>query len=258
MLDTLRAWLNGKREYWAGVVLYSKLGDDARLKQLFAKGPTEFTTRRMQEELLSICRDLKKQNNGTTSLQESTTTASKIGNIAGPQRQSNQTKSTNATTNRDGDSNPAVVEECTNPDLFKAAKAEADRAYKAMMNKRAVLFSLAPLDDRTELNTPDRIAARQQLCIDIVKEHEHVSQLYDKADHAKKFGRLPGVPDPEEDELNVDTLPDHLVKQTLDNTRKNYNKMKNRDQTAERVELMQKHKSNIEKLEARWHLLKQK
>ena len=59
----------------------------------------------------------------------------------------------------------------------------------------------------------------------------------------------------DEEETEYDNLPDHLVKKTLDNLRKNYNKIKNREQTPERIELLQKHEKNIKKLMAKWDLL---
>jgi hypothetical protein len=259
MLEVLRAWLNGKREYWAGVVLYKKMGDDDRLKQLFAKGPTAFTTRRMQEELLAICNELKKQPNAKSDHHRRaaaiTHKAPAKGHAGSNFNYSGDPEGYASTVDEKATNSTSTFESTK---LYAAAKAEADKAYKEMMNKRAILFSLAPLDDRTEANTEARIEARRQLALDVVQEYEYVSQLYDRADHVRIHGVLPDAPVDDEEELNVDELPDHLVKPTLDNIRKNVNKIKKREQTAERVSIIQKHEANIEKLLHRWNALKPK
>jgi hypothetical protein len=124
------------------------------------------------------------------------------------------------------------------------------------MNSRAVLFSMATPADFTDPNRPDLIAQRRKLAIQVVLDAQRVSQLYDKAAYVREHGQLPGATDDQGEETDVDAIPDNLVKPKLDNLRKNYSKMKMRDQTPERLALMQKHHSNILKLEARWLLLK--
>ena len=122
------------------------------------------------------------------------------------------------------------------------------------MNARAVVFALANTGDFSDPNTPDRITARAKLALQVVQGFVKTSQLYDNAAFVKEYGRLPGSESGDDNEY--DHLPDNLVKPTLDNLRKNINKIKKREQTPERVALLQKHEANLKKLESRWHSLK--
>lgn len=237
MLDTLRAWLNGDREYFSGVIIYSKVGDNEAFLKLLSKGKTDYCHERLQNELMRICIELKSKQHGIKKTDQS----KNIKSIA-PSVDEGLGKT------KDAGSGP-------NEDLYRACKADADKTYKALMNLRAQLFALAKSEDFSDPNTPDKIEQRSRMAVNVADGYKTVSQLYDKADYVKKHGRLPNDQDPDDDELNVDGLPDHLVKQTLDNTRKNYNKMKKREATPERVALLQKHEINIKKLEARWHSL---
>lgn len=257
MLTTLRAWLNGTREYFTGVALYDTLGADAVLKSLFKKGKTTFTYDRLQEELLKICNDLKKQKH------ESTHSADRVVHSKLVKRQATdtskhqeesqqaKTKVEHAANNSSTNAAPAQ-----NNELYDACKKEADKKHKEVMNMRAELFALARMDDFTDINMPDKIQAREKLAIVVVTGYQQGSRLYDKADYVKQHGRLPNDDDEEVQETNVDNIPDALVKQTLDNLRKNYNKIKKREQTPERIALMQKHEVTVKQLMARWEILK--
>lgn len=261
MLDDLRAWLNGDRDYNAGVLLYAKAGNNEALKKLFAKGKTDYCYERLQAELLKICRQLKQPNAKQSDNAEPSADAAEgsvhlqrlrpTDSIGGQVRQSApEARGQENSTNKNGEvQNP-------NPALYQVCKAEADKSYKEVMNLRAELFALARPDEFSDPNTPDRIQQRSKLAVKVAEAFKNVSQLYDRADYVRMHGRLPDQGEPDSEELDPDGLPDHLVKQTLDNLRKNYNKMKKREQTPERVALLQKHEVNIEKLEARWLLLK--
>jgi hypothetical protein len=261
MLTTLRAWLNGTREYFTGVALYDTLGSDAVLKSLFKKGKTTFTYDRLQEELLKICNDLKKQKHESTHSADRVVHSKLVKRQATDtskhQEKSKQTKTQGIADVRE----PATAANAAtneNSQLYDACKKEADKKYKEVMNMRAELFALARMDDFTDINMPDKIQAREKLAIAVVTGYQQGSKLYDKADYVKQHGRLPNDDDEEVQETNVDNIPDALVKQTLDNLRKNYNKIKKREQTPERIALMQKHEVTIKQLEARWSILKTK
>lgn len=272
MLTTLRAWLNGKREYFTGVALYDTLGNDAVLKSLFKKGQTNFSYERLQDELLKICEQLKKQNNGSNSSHPRTsvgmgTKATGNNQLQKPTKEKEKKSDVEIQQTSLGSSTCAATsEENSKPDtqnsqLYDACKKEADKKYKEVMNMRAELFALARMDDFTDVNMPDKVQAREKLAVAVVAGYQQVSKLYDRADYVKQHGRLPhdeNSPLGDGGEENVDNIPDHLVKQTLDNLRKNYNKIKKREQTPERIALMQKHESTIKNLEARWNLLKAK
>lgn len=223
MLDTLRAWLNGNRNYCTGVILYSKLGDDKNLLAVLEKGPNDFRVRRLQEELLNICNKMKAKDTGTRPDDP----------ISHP--------------------NTQPADKPVNEDLYQACKREADQLYKKVMNDRAVLFSLARESDFADPNLPEKIKAREKLAIDVVTGFQKLSQLYDRAAYVAKTGRLPEGDDSAETEYN--NIPEALVKQQLDNSRKAFNKLKNKEQTPERVALMQKHETNIKKLEEKWRSL---
>lgn len=223
MLEALREWLNGSREYFAGVAIYSQLGDDQSLLELFVKGKTDYCNRRLQNELLDICQKIKR----TETFESHTEIADKT----------------------------IATSELPNSDLYALCKTEADKFYKEVMNLRAELFASARQDDYSDPNTPDRIEQRSKAAVKVASDYKRVSELYDRVDFVKLHGHLPGNVEPSDDELNPDGIPDSLVKQTLDNTRKNYNKMKKREATPERLALLQKHEGNIKKLEDRWRLL---
>jgi hypothetical protein len=243
MLEILRSWLNSDKDYYRGAAIYLKVGDNQQLKNLFAKGPTDFTTRKLREELQSIYKNLKVGQTPGQKVQPS-----KPQQHAGERSTELPTKTV---------VNTATAEAPVNPDLYQVCKAQADKGYKEVMNLRAELFALANTDDYGETNTAEKIAQREPLALAVVKKWQTVSALYDKADYVRIHGKLPASSTDDDEEGDIESLPDHQVKQALDNARKNYNKMKKREQTPERVQLLQKHEHTIKKLEARWHSLKQ-
>lgn len=219
MLDQLREWLNGSREYYKGVALYEIVGDNADFLSLAKKGKSDFTHKKLQDALLKICLQLKN---------EIIEPADKISQHAAP----------------------AAPE---NKPLYEAALKEATLLFKESMNDRATLFALANTEGFEDPNRPDLVAQRSKQAVDLVVKYNRVSELFDRAAYVKKHGRLPVD---EADENEFDALPDHLVKDALNNARKAYNKLKSKEQTAERVALMQKHKKNIKKLELKWQSLR--
>ena len=238
MLQLLRAWINGSKDYFKGVALYQQVGDNENLLALFKKGQTPFTKRRLEEILLEICLELKVKEYGQRDKGGDDSSEEEI----------------EATLHVGTPRNHKHNLEHANNDLYAAAKLQADKYYKEVMNARAVLFAMVNSNDITEPNTQDKINLRGPMALQVVTGFNDVSKLYDKADYVKEHGHLP---DQEPDESNeYDLLPATLVKQTLDNLRKNFNKMKMREATPERVALLLKHKANIEKLEIRWASLK--
>ena len=255
MLETLRAWLNGTRDFKTGASLYNILGSDQKLKALFSQGHSLYNNFRLQEELTSIFNALKKKENGTTF-------HSKLAPSSPKKRPAEEKKA--------GDENSAIFADINktlttlskmvsvpNPELYKACLDNADRLYKEVMNKRAVLFSMIPANKYEDPNRPDLVASRSALTIEVVKLYNKVSELYDLADYVKLHGALPNqktVPDFDEELKN---LPDHEVKNALDNARKACRKLEKKEETPDRVILIQQHLSKIEKLEERWLSLKQ-
>ncbi len=236
MLETLRAWLNGNREYHTGVAIYAMTGSNTALLSLFRKGKSDYNSKRLEEELLSICHSLKsKSDTNAATFQRTTTTI--------------QTKITKL-----GTQSIATITK-PNEKLYNACKKEADLIYKEAMNLRAELFAMGRSYGFEDVNRPDLVRQRSKMAIDVVVLFNKASKLYDRAVYVKQHGRLPDDTEDNNEENQYDDLPDHLVKKTLDNLRKNYNKIKKRPQTPERIELLQKHEKNIKKLTARWDLL---
>ena len=224
MLELLRAWLNGKRDYKEGVALYKKLGDSQALYALFVKAKTAYTQQRLVTELTKICDALKSRKPERISATTTVVTA-----VLAP----------------------------INQTLYDACIAAAHKAYKEMMNARAVLFASANMDGFEDPNRPDLVQQRSKSAVDVVLQYQEVSKLYEKAAFVQVNNRLPATEVALAVETEYDALPDHLVKPTLDNLRKSYNKMRKREQTPERIVMLQKHEGNIDKLKARWLLLKQ-
>lgn len=255
MLEALRLWLNGNRDYWPGVILYAQCEPDTRLIALMKKGKTDFTTKRLYEELLAECNRLKATDNASDNARSNTSN----GN-AEPNKQSTQNQIASITSKSITNTKSTITAEPpiepVNPTLYQACKLKADNMYKEAMNLRAVLFGEATVQGYEDVNRPDLVQKRSKKSVDVVVLFNRASKLYEIADYVKLHGRLPNEEAEHDEATEMNAVPDELVKSTLDNLRKNFNKMKKREQTPERIALIQKHEANIKKLEARWHLLK--
>ena len=229
MIEVLRSWLNGKRDYFEGIVLHQQLVGAVAVFTVLKKGETPFTRKKLNGDLMKHFVSLS-QNVVIDIVLEQKAEAV----VSTPEKK---------------------AETVTNVELYNVCKAAADLKYKEVMNLRAVLFSLSSSNDFTDPNTPERILARAQYAIDVVVGYQQVSALYDKADFVAKNGFLPtdNIVDLKSE---FDNLSDSLVKQTIDNIRKNVSKMKKREATPERLALIQQHQLNLIKLNARWLLLK--
>lgn len=232
MLASVRAWLNSSRNYYSGVAILSEIGCDKALLEVLQKGPNDFRVRRVEEEMLAAYEGL-------------ITSGSPKKIPLTPEKYSAKTP--------ENIPQQETQEKPVNEELYAVCKREADLLYKKVMNDRAVLFALANEEDFLDPNMPDKVSKREKLAIAVVTGWQKVSEFYDRAAYVKQNGRLPNT---EENIISeYDSLPDELVKQQLDNSRKAFNKLKKKEATPERVILMQKHKINIEKLEAKWRSL---
>lgn len=255
MKETVRAWLNGTRDYYMGIELFKILSNDKILQVAFSKGETPFNSKRLQEEMLKIFNSLNtsKSLKAKEDISTSKTFVDRNGNA---QSQTNREKASKIF---DVIANTATkIMECvagSNPELYNVTREKAISKYKQAMDKRAIVFNMVPSEAFADQNKPDDVLARSPLCLEVVKLYNEASQLFDDADYVKIHGRLPDQePEPEEDP--IDKLQPHEVKQALDNARKAFNKLKGKEETPERLVLKQKHLKNIEKLEAKWHSLK--
>jgi hypothetical protein len=251
MQKTIQAWLNGTRDYNTGVALFSHVSQDGHLKTIFAKGKTLYNHWRLQEEFKKLVENLQDGKKESTS---------DIRGCYGSTGQNKNGKSTSSAEDKDKN-NPATDQAAEdpkkffipNPELYKACILAANNKYKECKDERAVLIAMLPTEQYCDPNRQDLVTSRSLLAVKVVKLSIEYSKLYDQADYVLKHGTLPDQPAEEAEEIAV---PDHQVKQELDNARKNYNKIKGRPETPERIVLLQKHQAKIENLTERWHSLK--
>lgn len=145
---------------------------------------------------------------------------------------------------------PLIVNTSNKNILLEACQKEASDAYKKMMNKRAVLFALV----KKEINTQENIEVKKKLALEVVTDYKQVTNLYDKVVYVKTHNKLP---EPVKAQKSIDDIPDFMIKQSIDNLRKNINKLKKKEPTSKRISLLQSHNSTLENLLSKWHSLTQ-
>ena len=228
-------------DFFTGTIIYKKWPEaNPRLLELLKQGPTDFSSQQLKEAMEYAVISITARESAAPEK-----TGVMVRNIV--LKHPEQISTAAAPVASDSAKPP-------NPELYTACKIQADNLYKEVMNKRAELFSLARPDISSDPNFPDKIEARRELALDVVEGFKEVSNLYDRADFVKIHGYLPGSPDPESSE--AEEIPDHLVKQTLDNLRKNVSKTRRKEITPERTLKIQNWEAQIKILEARWHSLK--
>lgn len=232
MQQLIVEWLNSSRkEYYTGLILLRKIQPTAAIIRLLERGPNDHNRKLLLKHLTEAVASKPEI------FLQAPVAISKKEPITSPIAQE-----------------PAA--DHSQSAVYLSAKKEADQAYKALMNERAVLFSgVRSVMIHEDINAPVLVEARKKSCINIVLEWQKISKLYDRADFVLKNGVLPTGLDKKED-ADVASIPDQLVKQNLDNARKNYNKMKKRPQTTERLQRLAELEILIKKLEGRWQLLK--
>ena len=231
MFDTIRAWLNGNREYFTGTSIFKKCSKDVRLIALLSSGKNAYNEKRLQQEMLQVYTDLKAQQVPDTII---------INIPKKPEKYSAKSQK----------NIPAPESE-----IYTGAKNHASKVYKDCMNKRAQLFAMAKVEDWEEENTLARIAERGKLAIEVVMLYNQASKLYDAADFILENGRTPAEVLTDAEEEPFKHLPDHLIKHTLSNARKALNKLKVKEPTPERLALIAQHTASIQILEKKWHSL---
>ena len=233
MLEQLRAWLNSKKDYTTGVMLYCKYGDNALLKKLLLKEKTEYNIRRLQEEIKELITVAKQ------------TTSSKTDNSPKASVDAPQTEISTK-----------IDQPKENHALHQACISEANKVYKDAMNNRAILFKMVPGEMYQDPNGPNEKLFRSDLAIKVVKLYKEASELYDRADYVKKHGELPPN-EATERTFDINAIPDVMVYQELDLRRKSLNKNKKKEQSAARVIVIQNLEDEIKQLEQKWQSLKQ-
>jgi len=143
--------------------------------------------------------------------------------------------------------------------ILASLRQEAFTAWKELMNKRAVLLRMCRFAPGEAENNPEHVQLRGRLALEIIRYNRNeVTTAYDNLYNYERNGQLPELPteecEPDQDEYAL--LPDVRVKATIDNLRKNLSKIRKREPTPERLALIARHETNLQKLLARWHSLK--
>lgn len=223
MIDEVAAWLNGRREYHSGAVLYSVYGSNEQLKQLFLNDSSAYNVKRLFEELRSLYY----------------------------QHEESQER-------KEKKHVPVVKTKVSSadPDLIAACDTKAKNLYKELMNKRAVLFSLCRSNEWEDENSPEKIKERGKLAFEVLEMNYAVDKAYEELAYVKEHGTLPAKLPPVSEKYAL--LPDALVKHEMENLRINIHKTKKKPPTPERIIALKEHEENFKKLQARWDLLNEK
>lgn len=243
MKEILRKWLNGNRDYFRGAIIFSELSPDKKLAELYLKGPTDYTKKRLPNDLMAIYKAMCQM------------TEDHVVKIPAKTPSHKNSVTLHAVKIQTG--LPVETTDHAGSEIYKEAKKKADIRYKEVMNLRAELFSICREDVGVNVNSAESINKRCKMAIDIVSGFNEASKMYELADFVLKHGRYPTGSDMEEKEPPVwANVPNAMVKQTLDNMRKNLNKIRKKETTPERSQRIAELESGIAQLEERWRLLK--
>lgn len=132
-----------------------------------------------------------------------------------------------------------------------AAKRDADIAYKEMMNKRAILFDLVPVEEAIFENSAELIQERGRLALEVVRLQEKVDELYDRYRFALATGKLPNNPEP-----IVQTVDPVLLYQKISNLQKAISKLRKKEPTSDRLALIEVRTTELETLKRQYNAYK--
>lgn len=222
MLEKLRAWLNGGRDFEEGKRLYFCVGKNINLKALLVQGKSPLSEKKLLDELTAICNEMKAAEANNDVAVKQGATASPINNTA----------------------------------LYEACLEEAKLAYKRAMNPRGELLRKAQQLSIADYNNEELVKDRGALAMATIEWYTEASLLFDRADYVKKHGKLPDE-EYKQPTNTVAALHDCMVFYTLETMKKYYNKLKKKSTTPERVVQLQQYAADIKILEERWRLLKQ-
>ena len=142
-----------------------------------------------------------------------------------------------------------------NPELEASCKADADKSFKELMNVRARLFQHCFIEPDGNENDENAVRLREQYVLEILKLQPTHYEAYEKLHFVIKHGKLP-EPEISPGELKKNKIPDNpleLEKMRV-NLMKSISKLKKKEQTSERMDLLQK---NEEKLKSILHVINQ-
>jgi hypothetical protein len=218
----LTAWLNNPDNYHQGFNILHRLRPAHTLLTQIIKSPTK----QHREELFQALRTVYYE-------QKQIRIKQPVPNSHKGSPSPENTTSTK-TTAPDHSASPIAI----------AAKQEADKAYKVMASIRHNLFYLCTVEPEQNENDFDLVTIRKGTVLKLLEQQSLVDQLYEKYEYACKHGYLPTLPEPKS---VIPTNPIELERARL-NTIKCIRRLSHQEQTPERVQLIETHKENLQKI----------
>ncbi len=157
--ELIKNWLNGKRNYTVGCILYSRYGNDEELKILFEKGKTDYTQKKLLEELKKLTDDRQP----TTDEKSSSSQWSAVG---------------------------GQFPESSNK-IIHSLREQWMPIYTEMNYKRHELDKF--LNHKTDAAT----RRRAKLAMEILSLEKRCMMIWQQRDHYIEFGKLPAQEKPE-------------------------------------------------------------
>ena len=222
----LTAWLNSAtRNYKEGVELYQRHGNDAYMLRYFLTGNTRASTEKLFESLKAIYYAKKHSTPGNEKHKTGAWEADKIS-LAQDSKQVEESKT-------------GVV---LNTELETICKAEADKHFKELMNVRAKLFQYCSIEPDGRENNEDEVRLREIYVMELLKLQPEHHEAYEKLRHVKQHGKLPDAAPVAQEEIPTDPLK---LEKARVNLMKNISKLRKKEATAERVQLLQEHEAKL-------------
>lgn len=231
-MKELVQWLNSSREWDKGVDLIQKFATDQQVRNLFAEvSPSPVYADMLFQEIRSIYYALKNSKPVVPIEPEEITPPQPkfpTGGLVRIQAEPVLPAEKESDSFRDS---PLAVQ----------CKLEADKLYKLMMNTRAELFAQCSTGPVHGENSDEALSIRSDLAMKIMELQYDVDMAYERYRYVIANGQLPDSPS---SEFQVPTDPMDLL-QTKLNLQKAINKLKRREQTAERIALIQQKSEHL-------------
>jgi len=211
-MEQIKAWLNSSKPYAQGLQLYAEFGRDASILRRLHQGENPTNKVLLFNSLKQLLNPvLAKPKPVLTPIIQSPVSV------------------------------PEISKDKSNP-IAEAAKREADLLYKEMMDVRAVLFSLCPLEEEPLENSENAVESRNKLAIRLHELQYDVDNAYDKYRYALEHESLPPT-------IAHEVIDPVRLFQEITNIRKNLSWYKRKkDQTAEVLSAIKEREERLEKL----------
>lgn len=235
-MKELVQWLNSSREWDKGVDLIQEFATDQQVRNLFAQvSPSPVYADMLFQEIRSIYYALKKRPDKPSKQPDPPPTPIPQFPSGGIAHLQQEPVLPNPVKDSEPFKDSALALQC---------KLEADKLYKLMMNTRAELFAQCFTVPVHGENSDEALSIRSDLAMKIMELQYEVDLAYDRYRYVIANGQLPDAPS---SEFQVPTDPMDLL-QTKLNLQKAINKLKRREQTAERIALIQQKSEHLNRV----------